>query len=100
MLEAAEAHLGLQRKAEEVGVHTQVVVGEVEVLHLEEVVVVVVECRRGQGEEEVEEVEGSHLVEEGVEEVEEEVALWHPLVQEEVVVLRTQVDRLQSAIRG
>lgn len=84
-------HSGLREKVEEVGAHSQVVVEEVEVLHLEgEVEAVVGGCRHGQEEEE-EVVEEYHQVE--VEEVvvEEEVQLLRPLV---VVELQMQLDLL------
>lgn len=73
-----------------------------EVLHLgEEVVEVVVECQRDQGEEEEEEEgEDSHQVEVGEEVVEGEAALLHPLVRVVEVVLRAQLDPLQSANTG
>lgn len=86
-----EAHLDPRRKVEEVEVHSQGVVGEVEALHLEEEVEV--ECKHGQAEEEVE--EDSHQEEEGVAGVEEEAV--HPLVEVVEVVLRVQLDLLQSA---
>lgn len=88
-------HPGPQRKVEEVGAHSPVVVEEVEVLHLEgEVEVVVGGCRHGQeGEEEVVVVGERHQAE--VEEVEvEEAALLRPLVE---VELRVQLDLLRSA---
>lgn len=93
----AEEHQGLQKKAEEVEAHNQEVVGEVEVLHLGEVVaVVVVEYQHVLGEEE--EVEEDSLrVEVGEEEVEEEVELQHPLVGVVEVVLLAQLDLLRSA---
>lgn len=87
-----EAHLDPQRKVEEVEVHNQGVVGEVEALHLEEEVVVV--CQHGQAEEGVGEEEDSHQVEVGVAGEEEEAV--HPLVQVVEVVLRVQLDLLQS----
>lgn len=84
-------HPGLRKKVEEVGAHSQGVVEEVEVLHLEgEVEEVVGECRHGQ-EEEVEEAVGECYQEE-VAVV--EVGLLRPLVQ---VELQVQLDLLRSA---
>lgn len=94
----AEAHLGLRGRVEEVGAHNQGVVGEVGVLHLEEVVGV--ECLRGQEEvEEGEEEEDRHQVE-VAEEVVGEVVVQHPLVRVEEVVLQAQLDPPQSGTPG
>lgn len=99
----AEAHLGPPRKAGEVVARNPAVVGEAEVLHREEEAVeVAAECQHDQREEveAVEEGEDSHQVGVGEEVAAEEVVLLHPLVRVVEVVLRAQVDPLQSANTG
>lgn len=87
-------HLGLRKKVEEVEAHSQVVVEEVEVLHLEgEGEAVVGTWKHGQEEEEAAVGECHQVVvEEAV--VVEEVLLLHPLVE---VELQVQPDLPQSA---
>lgn len=94
MREGVEARLDPQRTVEEVVVHSQGVVGEVEALHLGEGVEAEVACKHGQAEEEVV-AEDSHQEEGGVAGVEE--AVLH--LPEEVVevALPVQLDPPQSA---